>query len=865
MIIFRTQIKKSLPGSLDLIFHKMSCLSQEDDKVDDNEIKHPKRTSVICKLSTICQQEDVLNHIHEMVATRTILGYYAAKLITAYVLHLLQDLQDPMPNITPLLDTAWKYVSNETKNKQSNLDSISIKHSKAVETRKRVRLKAQAEVKINPPKRQKLSKQALNRLSTKAKRKGKKTQKKKKNKDQEEKKTFIKDIDLKQPVITGHHLHAHFHSFATSFSNETKLERKYHRQNLTNYRQSARKEYETQASNNILVNFQTRTMKWILLHLPVVEKKEDETEEEYKKRKSVRKQNAHIIYDRGWFLQQPDVAPITDPLVLSLISKLQNFKKQYGIPQPIVPNLTRRWWLYLPWMHNLLQDFEKWQQEPEDIPKGLRLFNLLPQPSLQPHFIHISNSAAQRLAKALKGWGSKKTKRDRQMQQLPDGKDMVLTKEFLNDYLKPDLEKDIKERPWQLLFNVDQFPKASKGMIFADSIKTDGYSASVSMHNPCKSAFVSGEESNQKVPIPQEGARAVSIDPGRVSVITAVDNRGKTLEVSTKEYYHLAQMPKRRRILNKLQDTHKITEIIKNIPSSKTASFDDYMTHVKYVFEHAETMHSYWQLPIHKELRMEGYRLKTRALDRICQMITLGDKNTIVAYGAAKFSHASAGHQSSCGGILKRRLKQHTKRVVEVDEHLTSQLCPRCSKELKEEYEGKRMKAPVYYVKGWTVKLEHRQHRRRATRSEEKKKARLGAEVSAEERRTIKKTINAKHLEVAQIRWKDSKEGKSKVEGVREQKGERKAYSKCQKVRLTKEEWKKEKKEYEEKEKKEEEKAGVKYRREEIRGVRHCQCCQSFWNRDIAAALNIMYLYECMAQGLPRPILFTPNNKKPDP
>ena len=76
-----------------------------------------------------------------------------------------------------------------------------------------------------------------------------------------------------------------------------------------------------------------------------------------------------------------------------------------------------------------------------------------------------------------------------------------------------------------------------------------------------------------------------------------------------------------------------------------------------------------------KRIRRLKWRSKIKrfkALDRLCQEITMGDPTTVVAFGSASFRcHAPVK-------AMRKRLQLHSQHVVPVHEYNTSKVCPRC-------------------------------------------------------------------------------------------------------------------------------------------------------------------------------------------
>ena len=117
---------------------------------------------------------------------------------------------------------------------------------------------------------------------------------------------------------------------------------------------------------------------------------------------------------------------------------------------------------------------------------------------------------------------------------------------------------------------------------------------------------------------------------------------------------------------------------MKSLPSSCTASIYTYQNHLFDNLYHLHCLLDFYGKPQYRRLCFDQYCRKKKAMYKICERITNGNKRTLVAFGNAGFSSTSRGFAPGPVKEFREELRKHCK-VIEVDEFRTSQLCSKCS------------------------------------------------------------------------------------------------------------------------------------------------------------------------------------------
>ena len=442
------------------------------------------------------------------------------------------------------------------------------------------------------------------------------------------------------------------------------------RDNLTDIRQSAREEMLTNAKNHVVMNFERWTRQWIknkfLSDHPEEKsnwKSLNQTyqfavtfrEEDINKRNSTIESKEH----RDWILE-------TSVIIRKVL--LNN-----GIFCVTETSLAEVWYKFLPWLHIVQQTFQKYPER-----RGNRMFTLFPDHDPKPMYIQLNNTSVKSLCAYLR---KKKI-------------------------LKPQKSKDKNGHPWSQIFAFKRLrlgrAEDTISKSFADHIRTDGVAVSVMISNPKRQVEgVEKENDNKdnkekekepdesdsklhkswtKIDLAENKAqRIVGIDPGRVNMFQAVDQTGKTIRCRGKEYQTLCGSRSRHKKMTAwIKKNPKVDQNLQRMPSARVATVVEFQAHLHHVLGNLEDLSAFYFARRQRNLRWKTFITKQKALDHLCKRVTQGDRETIVAFGAAEFSSCSKGHAPTNRKEFKRRLRSHCRHVVDVDEYLTSQVCSQC-------------------------------------------------------------------------------------------------------------------------------------------------------------------------------------------
>jgi len=187
--------------------------------------------------------------------------------------------------------------------------------------------------------------------------------------------------------------------------------------------------------------------------------------------------------------------------------------------------------------------------------------------------------------------------------------------------------------------------------------------------------------------VPFDGQLVIGIDPGKRDMIAAESVHGArkvSFTYSTKQQYHESFSTEhiiqtRRELSNYTLPPEmgggSLRECITTLPSKRTEWMDfaaAFLRVLPYLMD-------FYQREKVRHRAFKVYRRREQALTALCERITGGEDNAIVAFGAASSSRGF-GYAPTPQKRLLRRLSQapfHA-HVVMVDEAYTSQLCSKC-------------------------------------------------------------------------------------------------------------------------------------------------------------------------------------------
>ena len=261
---------------------------------------------------------------------------------------------------------------------------------------------------------------------------------------------------------------------------------------------------------------------------------------------------------------------------------------------------------------------------------------------------------------------------------------------------------------------------------FHDEVQTDGISASVTMfcpHPPQSAPALAHPPPPHQPPTPPASGkcrkrkraqpastgwvsglpdrnidqthRIVGLDPGRRSLFTAAIHsqpaadslqaqRANAIPYSTLTWgssrWREASGVKYR--LHKttlwLNRDFNLKATLEATPSAKVATVADFSRHVEYRMQYEAAAVDHFGDRRHRQLRWRSFIKRQQAYSHICNAISAGSANTVVAYGDASFSSSCGkGNPSTPTVSLRRKLAYHCN-VFDIDEFRTSKLCCAC-------------------------------------------------------------------------------------------------------------------------------------------------------------------------------------------
>ena len=244
---------------------------------------------------------------------------------------------------------------------------------------------------------------------------------------------------------------------------------------------------------------------------------------------------------------------------------------------------------------------------------------------------------------------------------------------------------------------------------FADEVVTDGVSVSVVMFKPqpVQSAPTMGRKRKRQQQTSTEWVRGlpsrdigdvqriVGLDPGRKSLFTAAvhsqaaEDSLQGQRSSGTKYPTLTWTSSRWREVSGIKYRLSKTELwlngeyslkaaLQDTPTAKVATVAAFSNHLRHRMRYEAAAVNHHGDRRHRQLRWRTFIKRQHAYTSICQTISSGSPNTVVAYGDAGFSSSCCkGNPSTPTVSLRRKLGYHCK-VFDTDEFRTSKLCCAC-------------------------------------------------------------------------------------------------------------------------------------------------------------------------------------------
>eukprot|EP01039_Chlorochromonas_danica_P011420 gene11420-12766_t len=228
---------------------------------------------------------------------------------------------------------------------------------------------------------------------------------------------------------------------------------------------------------------------------------------------------------------------------------------------------------------------------------------------------------------------------------------------------------------WDSAFKIEKLETANRK--FAGQISTNGYSVSVLLAKPKRSAW-----HNYNVHTEFEFERVIGADPGVINVLVAKPSEGKTIKISTAEYRHLTKMHRHRYWHENLKKREpRYAQLIRDMPSFAVSSVEMYMNNLRYVLQHCDELFTFCADKAFRKWRFSAHVQEQKALHTLCKRLTEGKKTCI---GMGDWSKQDGGFLKRNPPAPVKKLQAALRRyatVIILDEHKTSKMCSLCQRD----------------------------------------------------------------------------------------------------------------------------------------------------------------------------------------
>lgn len=356
---------------------------------------------------------------------------------------------------------------------------------------------------------------------------------------------------------------------------------------------------------------------------------------------------------------------------------------------------------YFPFLRKILADIEAHHASNEECFTGIKAFAILPQKKFRAPFIHISTTVLKALATALRGRKKKKEE----------------DYDFFPAYMEYLLECVDEDDLWREFFDLKLVVKGKKQ--FANSIKTDGISVSVTVELPRKGEPIPAKGIHRKRALEklekEETAgtrkmilekyrdslptRVVAIDPGVKAPITAAvyspeavatltrphgsNTHFETFAWSASKWYHECGITRKNREMRKwTAAAPDVLAFNASLTTAKTSSLEVYSNRVTSVLSALPMLLNFYVYKRRvRRSRWYGYQCKQAATENIIAEVAdarnhRAQKDVLVAYG-----NASLNNMRGCKPVVQKALHRRLRKrcmLLDVDEFRTSKLCCCC-------------------------------------------------------------------------------------------------------------------------------------------------------------------------------------------
>jgi hypothetical protein len=234
-------------------------------------------------------------------------------------------------------------------------------------------------------------------------------------------------------------------------------------------------------------------------------------------------------------------------------------------------------------------------------------------------------------------------------------------------------EKDIDLRLWKTVFNYDGLRRQ---MTFSNRVDTDGTKINFHFQITNKKK---GKKTKRKIQKAKKNQRIISIDPGRVNIITAYDEEKNRYYTLTRKYYYRACGMKSIVIKNNHRNLQMkgILETMSKTPT-KSINDSDWYRYQQLIVRYYDQL---WDTNTTEDKRRENFRvrrLKEKCLDRFVNRFQeKGESRPTLVYGAATINPSGKGELSVPIRYIYNKCSQRYN-TIRVDERNTTLMHFKC-------------------------------------------------------------------------------------------------------------------------------------------------------------------------------------------
>ena len=257
--------------------------------------------------------------------------------------------------------------------------------------------------------------------------------------------------------------------------------------------------------------------------------------------------------------------------------------------------------------------------------------------------------------------------------------------------------REMAEHHWGSTFNTQRLGSGTKR--FSGLVDTDGVALCVhfkqvrpegegrSKQGGTRSKPSSGASSSGASSSLSNGQRVVAIDPGRATLVEAVEvvgNTTKRYRLTRKQYYHDSPFTRNAKAQRRRDAPMRPHLEALAATSPKTASLERFEAHVRELAPRLEALWAHYASRRAAAMRLDNYIHGRKTLDRFFAKLRgpSDQPPPTVAYGAAKFASTGRGELAAPTSKVYVRCRVHCPDTVLVDEFRTTKCCRDCGAEL---------------------------------------------------------------------------------------------------------------------------------------------------------------------------------------